>query len=80
VLVEDIGDEVVISVRDDGPGIPPDRLDRAAAEGRLGVVSSMRGRVADLGGRMSVASTPGEGTEVEFRVPRRAARPGREDG
>jgi len=70
VLVEDLGDEVVVSVRDDGPGIPPGRLDRAAAEGRLGVALSMRGRVRELGGTVSLHSTPGEGTEVELRVPR----------
>jgi signal transduction histidine kinase len=70
VLVEDLGDEVVVSVRDEGPGIPAGRLDRAAAEGRLGVALSMRGRVRELGGSVSVHSAPGEGTEVELRVPR----------
>ncbi|MEN3359015.1 MAG: hypothetical protein V7637_2997 [Mycobacteriales bacterium] len=74
VLVEDLGDEVVVSVRDDGPGIPPGRLDRAAAEGRLGVALSMRGRVRDLGGTVGVHSAPGEGTEVELRIPRAATR------
>ena len=34
-----------VSVRDDGPGIPPGRLEEAAAEGRLGVSSSIRGRM-----------------------------------
>ena len=72
VFVEDLGAEVVVSVRDDGPGIPAGRLDAAAAEGRLGVASSMRGRVRDLGGTMTVNSAPGEGTEVEMRVPRGA--------
>jgi signal transduction histidine kinase len=70
VLVEDLGREVAVSVRDEGPGIAPGRLERAEADGRLGVASSMRGRIADLGGTMSVHSVPGEGTEVEFRVPR----------
>jgi signal transduction histidine kinase len=31
----------------------------------------MRGRVADLGGTTTIHSRPGEGTEVEFWVPRR---------
>lgn len=70
VLVDDLGDAVAVSVRDDGPGIPVGRLERAAAEGRLGVAASMRGRVAELGGTLTVTCTPGEGTEVEFRLPR----------
>jgi signal transduction histidine kinase len=59
----------VISVRDDGPGIPAGRLEQAAAEGRLGVASSIRGRVADQGGTATLASSS-EGTEWEFRFPR----------
>jgi signal transduction histidine kinase len=70
VLVEDLGDAVVVSVRDDGPGIAPGRLEEAAAAGRLGVARSMRGRLADLGGTVEITSAPGQGTEVEFRVPR----------
>jgi signal transduction histidine kinase len=70
VLVEDLGREVAVSVRDDGPGIPAGRLETAAAAGRLGVASSMRGRVSELGGTMSVHTVPGEGTEIEFRIPR----------
>lgn len=70
VLVEDLADEVTVSVRDDGPGIAPGRLEQAEAEGRLGVSRSIRGRVADLGGTVEVVSTPGQGTEVEIRVGR----------
>ncbi|HEY6744938.1 MAG TPA: DUF5931 domain-containing protein [Mycobacteriales bacterium] len=70
VLVEDLGAEVAVSVRDEGPGIPAGRLEQAEADGRLGVASSMRGRITELGGTMSVHTVPGEGTEVEFRVPR----------
>ena len=70
VLVEDEPDEVTVSVRDDGPGIPAGRLEQAARDGRLGVAQSIRGRVEDLGGTVCVESTPGQGTEVELRVPR----------
>ncbi len=70
VLVEDLGAEVVVGVRDDGVGIPPGRLEQAAAEGRLGVAASLRGRLTELGGTMAVVSMPGEGTDVELRVPR----------
>lgn len=70
ILVEDEGDAVVVSVRDDGPGIPEGRLDAAAADGRLGVRSSIQGRIADVGGKVAIVSAPGQGTEVEIRVPR----------
>jgi signal transduction histidine kinase len=69
VLLENEGDELVVSVRDDGLGFAPARLAEARAEGRLGVASSIEGRVRDLGGTMAVESAPGAGTEIELRVP-----------
>lgn len=74
VLVEDEPDAVTVTVRDDGPGIVPGRLDEAAAAGRLGVAQSILGRLADLGGTARIHSEPDEGTEVELRVPRRLRR------
>jgi signal transduction histidine kinase len=70
VLLEDLGDEIVVSVRDDGPGIPAGRLRGAAAEGRMGVAKSIQGRVTAFGGQAHLRTAPGEGTEWEFRVPR----------
>ncbi|MGK5679071.1 MacS family sensor histidine kinase [Actinoplanes sp. URMC 104] len=70
LFVEDQPDEVVVTVRDDGCGIAPDRLAQAAAQGRLGVAQSIRGRIADLGGGVQIVSAPDEGTEVEMTVPR----------
>ncbi|MHC3473368.1 MacS family sensor histidine kinase [Streptomyces sp. 7R007] len=70
ILVEDEPDEVVVTVRDDGPGIPEGRLDQAEGEGRLGVAQSIRGRLRDLGGSAELVSTPGQGTEVELKVPK----------
>ena len=75
VLVEDEPGLVTVTVRDDGPGIPDGRLAEAAAAGRLGVRHSIRGRLRDLGGCATISSVPGEGTEVEFRLPRRAGVP-----
>lgn len=69
VLVEDFPDRVEISVRDEGPGIPPGRLDAAAAAGRLGVSESIIGRVRDLGGTATL-STGSFGTEWELLIPR----------
>jgi signal transduction histidine kinase len=73
VLVEQEAAEVTVTVRDEGPGISPGRLDEAAADGRLGVAQSIRGRVRDLGGTVTITSAPGQGTEVELRVPVTAA-------
>ncbi|GAB3286930.1 DUF5931 domain-containing protein [Parasphingorhabdus pacifica] len=70
VLLEDLGDEIVLSVRDDGPGIPAGRLRAAESEGRMGVAKSIKGRIAGLGGSISLDTEPGEGTEWEVRVPR----------
>ncbi|MGP3975177.1 MacS family sensor histidine kinase [Streptomyces sp. 8N114] len=70
VLLEDEPDAVLVTVRDDGPGIPEGRLADAEAEGRMGVALSIRGRLRDLGGTTELVSVPGQGTEVEMRVPK----------
>ncbi|MET9071108.1 DUF5931 domain-containing protein [Streptomyces sp. NPDC004232] len=70
ILVEDEPDEIVVTVRDDGPGIPEGRLAQAESEGRLGVAQSIRGRLRDLGGSAELLSVPGQGTEVELKVPK----------
>jgi signal transduction histidine kinase len=75
VLVEDEPGLVTVTIRDDGPGIADGRLAEAAAAGRLGVSHSIHGRLRDLGGSASISSAPGEGTEVELRVPRGAGVP-----
>ncbi|MFD7136403.1 MacS family sensor histidine kinase [Streptomyces sp. NPDC059894] len=71
ILVEDEPDAVIVTVRDDGPGIPEGRLAQAEGEGRLGVAQSIRGRLRDLGGSAELVSTPGQGTEVELTVPKK---------
>ncbi len=74
VLVEDLGDDVVVSVRDDGIGIGEGRLAQAVTQGRLGVAKSIVGRIESLGGRAVLDTEPGGGTEWEFTVPRRQSR------
>jgi signal transduction histidine kinase len=67
-VVVEVGDEVVsLSVDDDGIGFDPTA--RAIASRRLGL-TSMRERVAALGGELDVDSAPGKGTRVRARVPR----------
>jgi signal transduction histidine kinase len=69
VLLEDLGDRVVVSVRDEGPGVTEERLAQAEREGRLGVSQSIRGRMVDLGGSAELVSRPGQGSEWELSVP-----------
>lgn len=69
VLVEDLGGSVVLTVRDEGPGIPEGRLASARSAGRLGVAESIQGRLHDLGGSARLTTGPG-GTEWELEVRR----------
>ncbi|SDF59116.1 MacS family sensor histidine kinase [Klenkia brasiliensis] len=74
VSLEPADDEVVVVVRDDGPGIPEGRLPAAEQEGHHGVRSSICGRLADLGGSAVLRTGPGQGTEWELTVPREGER------
>ena len=65
---------VTVTVRDEGVGMAPTRLAEAEAAGRLGVAQSIKGRIRDVGGTVTITSAPGEGTEVEMRVPRQPVR------
>lgn len=78
-----LDDAIVLSVKDNGPGIPPEvqaRLftpfftTKGAGRGMgLGLTIARR-VVQSLGGTLQVTSTPGEGAEFVMRVPRRQAR------
>ena len=60
---------VRLNVRDWGPGFDPEKATDGGGPGeRLGL-SSMRERVALLGGHLEVYSLPGEGTEVVAEIP-----------
>jgi signal transduction histidine kinase len=72
VLVEDEGATVALTVRDNGAGMPSGRLAEAAAAGRLGVASSIRGRLRDCGGDAEWVVREGSGVTVRMRAPKRA--------
>jgi signal transduction histidine kinase len=70
VLLEDLGDAVTVSIRDDGVGIADGRLEQAVAEGRIGVAKSIVGRMKSLGGTAELSTGQGSGTEWELTIPR----------
>ena len=72
ILIDMDRDDVLVSVRDDGPGIAPGRLEEARLTGRRGVAHSIEGRIRDIGGSVEVLSVESQGTEIEIRVPRTA--------
>lgn len=78
VLLERVENEVLVTVRDNGVGMAPGRLAQARAEGRLGVCSSIVGRMEELGGSATITSSDG-GTRVELRAAVKAG-DGRGDG
>ena len=69
VFAEQDAAELRVTVRDDGTGFAPGRLDDAHRDGRFGVAHSIRGRVAEVGGTTTITSVPGEGTTIEMVVP-----------
>ena len=69
VYLEVADDGVARFVRDRGAG-----FDRTAVPaGRRGLAESIEGRMERAGGRATVTSSPGEGTEVELRLPRKGS-------
>ena len=70
LLLEDHGDTVTVTVRDNGVGTDPEHLLSASERGRLGVSQSIVGRVRDLGGTTDVITRPGAGCRVVITVPR----------
>ncbi len=69
ITLRRLNDSVRLQVRDWGPGFDPEKITDGGGPGeRLGL-SSMRERVALLGGHLEVHSSPGEGTEVVAEIP-----------
>ncbi|OWM07507.1 sensor histidine kinase [Mycolicibacterium peregrinum] len=74
VLLEDLGDSVTVSIRDDGIGIGDGRLAEAVREGHVGISKSIVGRMDWLGGQAQLNTAPGCGTEWELTLPRSSGR------
>jgi PAS domain S-box-containing protein len=69
ITLRRLNDSVRLQVRDWGPGFNPEEITDGGGPGeRLGL-SSMRERMALLGGHLEVHSRPGEGTEVVAEIP-----------
>jgi signal transduction histidine kinase len=66
VYAETEPDGIVVFVRDTGVGF--DRSEVAAD--RRGIAESIEGRMQRAGGRATVTTAPGAGTEVELTLPR----------
>lgn len=64
VYAEPTDDGLVCSVKDDGTGFEP-----ASAPEGVGLRSSIRGRIEEVGGRVELDPNPGRGTEVRLFVP-----------
>jgi signal transduction histidine kinase len=69
LLLDSSGDNILVSVRDEGPGIAQGRVSQAREQGRLGIASSICGRAEELGGTARL-ETGTWGTEWEIEVPR----------
>ncbi len=65
IYVEPADREIFVSVKDDGSGFDP----TATPEG-VGLSRSIRGRMAEVGGRVEVDARPGRGTEIRLWAPR----------
>ena len=68
VYVEVEPDQLTGFVRDEGKGFDPERV----PSDRRGIADSIRGRIHRHGGTAVITANPGEGTEVQLRMPRTA--------
>jgi signal transduction histidine kinase len=69
VYAEVTDEKLSVFVRDRGAG-----FDRAAVPAdRRGLVESIEGRLERAGGRATIVSSPGNGTEVELHLKRSAS-------
>jgi two-component system NarL family sensor kinase len=62
------GSSLALEVKDDGCGIPEGRIRQALLDGHVGL-AAVTERVAVLGGRVAIASSPNRGTSVRVSLP-----------
>ena len=65
VLITQVNRSLLLAIRDNGVGIPVEKLTASTSLGLLG----MRERAAGLGGTVKIIGLPGKGTTVIVRVP-----------
>lgn len=66
VILDDTDDEIVLTIRDNGIGIAPERLNNVMTHGLRG----MRERAAYLGGSVKVTGSQGNGTTITVTIPK----------
>jgi signal transduction histidine kinase len=64
VFAEPVDGAVFCSIKDDGSGFDPAEVDEG-----VGLSRSIRGRIAEVGGRVEIDGRPGRGAEVRCWVP-----------
>jgi hypothetical protein len=64
--------EMVLSIRDNGRGLPP-AMDTPEGPSGMGMIG-MRARARSTGGDVNVKSTAGQGVEIEVRAPAMTAK------
>jgi signal transduction histidine kinase len=65
ISLEDNGDEILLTVFDDGRGIGLDDIRRTGSYG----IRGMRERAGFLGGTIEISGTSGDGTQVRVKLP-----------
>lgn len=68
ITIRSNGSVLVLMVADDGTGIGPGQLERALADGHIGL-AALRERVGSRSGQFEVATTPSIGTTIEVTLP-----------
>lgn len=71
VTLSYISGQIVLDVIDDGVGFEPGRVHPDTPEGGFGL-QTMRDRIGQLGGSLTIESAPGEGTTIVAELPLKA--------